>query len=675
MGLGGLFEVSRSAIFAFQQALSVTGQNIANVNTPGYSRQRAIFTEAQPQNGNPGQVGTGVKITAIQRSIDTFLENQLTTSHEQLGRYEVYRSTLQRIQGLFGDAEGQGIGQALNEYFSALQDVATNPSELPARNVLLAKATSLAQLFNQADTDLSANRQSLDRQISQTITEINNRAGQIAELNGKIVEAENRGQNANDLRDQRQQLVNELAERIEVTTLEDSYGNLRVFVGRGQTLVSEASTFDLDGVVSTSNDGLLNVGYDTGGTELLGITSLITSGKLKGYIEARDTTIPDLQKSLDQLAASLVNEINQVHRLGYGLDGSTGNNFFNALSVTTAADSANTGSATIGSGAITANSLLTMHDYEVRFSSATDYSIVDVTTGDTIKGNYTGTAITAPTTDAPVYIITGSNDTLVVSVDGTASGTITLTGAASPGQSYSSGAALATEVQSKINADATLVAAGKSVTVTYDTTTDRLIITSDSTASTSAVNVTGGTARATLGLSAGTSTAASGTYSTPQTFNLDGISVTITGAPAADDVFTVNSWKYSARDLEVSLASASTVAASSTLAGVPSNNTQAQAMAALKTKSVAALGSTTFSSYYAVTASNFGSTVQRADRDFRSQEILQGQLDSFRSEVSGVSLDEEMVNMLQFERAFQAASRLIAMTDELLQTLLDMSQR
>jgi len=225
-------------------------------------------------------------------------------------------------------------------------------------------------------------------------------------------------------------------------------------------------------------------------------------------------------------------------------------------------------------------------------------------------------------------------------------------------------------VQSKINADATLVAAGKSVTVVYDTTGNRLVITSNSTASSSAVNVTGGTARATLGLSAGTSTAASGTYSTPQTFNLDGVSVTITGAPAASDVFTVNSWKDGARNMAVSLTSANKVAASSTLAGVPSNNTQAQTMAALKTKSITALGSTTFSSFYAVTASNFGSTVQQADRDFRSQEILHGQLESFRSEVSGVSLDEEMVNMLQFQQAFQAASRLIVMTDEMMKTLL-----
>ena len=138
----------------------------------------------------------------------------------------------------------------------------------------------------------------------------------------------------------------------------------------------------------------------------------------------------------------------------------------------------------------TANSLLTLQDYAIRFSSATAYSIVNTTTGATIKGNYAGTAISAPTVDVPVNIVTGTNDTLTVTVDGTASGTITLAGAASPGQAYASGASLAVEMQTKINADATLSAAGKRVVVTYDATTSRFTITSNASTATSAVAVT-----------------------------------------------------------------------------------------------------------------------------------------------------------------------------------------
>ncbi|MEW6542385.1 MAG: flagellar hook-associated protein FlgK [Nitrospirota bacterium] len=673
-GISNLFEIGRSALFASQQALSVTGHNVANINTPGYARQKAVFAEARPMDGSPGQAGTGVTVTQIQRSIDTFLEGQLTTSHEQLGRYEVYRSSLLRIQELFGDANDQGIGARLNEFFNALQDVATSPSDLTARTVLLSKATTLSQEFNRAQTDLTANRQALDRQVSQTISEINDRASQIADLNAKIVEAENRGQNANDLRDQRTTLLNEIAERIEVSTFEDSSGSLSVFVGRGQVLISQSTVRELVGVASAANDGLLAVGYDTGGTNQTDISSLITSGRLKGLLDARDSTIPGLLTSLDKLAASLVNEVNQVHRLGYGLDGSTGNDFFDPLSVTAEAKTTNTGSASVGSGAITANSLLTFHDYTITFTSATAYEIKDATDGTYIKGNYAGTAITAPSADSPAYIITGSNDTLTVSVDGTASGTITLTGAASPGQAYTSGSALATELQTKINADATLSAAGKSVTVIYDTTTNRFVITSNSTASTSAVNVTGGTARATLGLSSGTSTAASGTYSSPQTFTLDGLSVTVTGTPAASDVFTVNSREDSAKNMAVSLTSGNKVAAATSLAGVPSDNATVLSLVALKSKSLDALDGTTFSSFYGVTAANLGATAQKADRDFRSQEIVHGQLETFRSEVSGVSLDEELVDLMQFQRAFEAASRLIVITDEMLQTLISLGR-
>src|SRR5690606_3884876 len=124
------------------------------------------------------------------------------------------------------------------------------------------------------------------------------------------------------------------------------------------------------------------------------------------------------------------------------------------------------------------------------------YSIVDRTTGSTIRGNYAGTAVSPPTADTPVTIVTGANDTLTLTVDGVASGTITLSGAASPGLAYTSGAALAQERQARINADATLQAAGRTVTVTYDTTTSRFVITSNDTTASSAVTVTGGTARA-----------------------------------------------------------------------------------------------------------------------------------------------------------------------------------
>jgi flagellar hook-associated protein 1 FlgK len=511
-------------------------------------------------------------------------------------------------------------------------------------------------------------------QIGVTITEINSLTKKISEFNTQIKSAEVTGQNANDLRDQRDLAVNELAARIEVLTLERPDGTVSVFTGRGLVLVEQETTRNLVGVESQDNQSLLDIGYDTGGAQPSIINGLITSGKLRGLLDVRDQTIPSVQQGIDALAGSLVNEVNQIHRLGYGLDGSTGQDFFSGLSVTTQTSTRNVGSGSIGNGAVTAPSLLTFHDYEIRFSGANSYSVVDATAGTGIKGNYTGTAIVPPTVDTPLNIVTGVNDTLVVSVDGTTSGTITLTGTGSPGQPYTSGAALAAELQSKINADATLAAAGRQVAVNFDSTTNRLVLRSNSVGGTSSVNVTGGTARAGLGLSAGTSTAASGLYSGPQTFHVDGIAVTVSGAPAANDVLNFNARENTARDLAVAVSDPARIALSSTRAGVPGNNQNGLALVAVQSKAITSLGNTTLHDAYRKTATDLGVASQGASRRLDAAEIRHEQLQNFRAQVSGVSLDEELVNLLKYQRAFEASSRMIVAADEMMSTLISLKR-
>ena len=670
IGLSSLFDIARSALTTSQQALAVIGHNVANVNTPGYSRQETVLTERPPLNGQPGMAGTGVQATSIRRYTDQFVNRQLTTVQQNLGRLSASRDELFRLQNVFGDSNNQGIAARMNDFFRSLQDVSTNPGGLAPRAVLLANARQLASSVNQVSSDLVAARQSLNFQVRQTVTEINSLAKQIAELNTQIVAAEVTGQSANDLRDQRELAVNELATRIDITTVESGTGALTVFAARGQVLVEGAAVRALNAIENPDNEGLFSIGYSTGGTRPLSIDALISNGRLRSLLDVRDTTVRDLETSFDRLSATLANAVNIIHRQGYGLDGSTGRDFFGTPSVATRAVSANQGTAAINGSAITANSLLTFHDYEIRFSSATAYSIVDATTGATIRGNYTGTAITMPSADNPLSIVTGTNDTLTVAVDGVTSGTITLAGAASPGLSYSSGAALAQEVQNKINADATLQAAGKTVAVTYDTTSNRLVITSNDTTTASAVNVTGGTARTSLGLIAGTSTAASGTYTSPATLTFDGLSVTVTGTAAAGDVFKVDSYSHAARDLAVTLTDPASVAASSTRTGAPGNNTNLLALVALQQRRFASLENGTLNDAYRSVAAEIGVAAQTADREKDAKEILKDQIETLRAQVSGVSMDEELVNLIKFQRGFEAASRLVRLTDEMFQTLL-----
>lgn len=674
MGLNSLLDVAKSALFTAQQALTVTGHNISNVNTPGFSRQEVILTEERPVDGSPGQVGTGVKIEQIRRAVDVFLNRELTNSQEGLGQFTVTSDELRRLESLFRDTSGQGLAGQLNEFFKALQDATTTPSQTTPRSVVIAKASTLASTFHQINADLTDTRRAIDVQIDVNISEINGLTRKIADFNTQIKSAEVSGQNANDLRDKRDLAVNELATRIEVSTLDRIDGTVSVFTARGLVLVDQETTRNLVGVESTDNQGLLDIGYDIGGNQPSIITDLITGGRVRGLIDVRDGTIPSVQQGIDALAGSLLNEVNHVHRAGYGLDGSTGQDFFSGLSVTTKAPSTNVGTGAIGNGAVTAPSLLTFHDYEIRFSGGNNYSIVDTSTGIGIKGNYTGTVIVPPTVDAPLNIVTGTNDTLVVTVDGTTSGSITLNGAASPGRPYASGSALAAEIESKINADSTLAAAGRRVAVIFDSTTNRLVLQSNSVGGTSSVDVIGGTARASLGLSTGTSTSASGTYSDPQTFHIDGIAVTVSGAPAANDVLSLNSRENAARDLTVALSDPSKLALSSMRAGVPGNNQNGLALVALQSKTLTGLNNTTLSDAYRKTATDLGVASQVASQRLDGEQIRYEQLQTFHAQVSGVSLDEELVNLLKYQRAFEAASRMIVAADEMMSTLISLKR-
>lgn len=460
--ISNLYNIGSLGLFAYQEALNVTAQNMANVGTEGYSRQEAVLGETLPLNGRAGQIGTGVEVTEIKRHVDEFINAQLLSSHQRVGEFEASNSALSDIERLFNDSQNQSLGSALNDFFNALQDVATNPADLTARSVALAKAQSLTDRFHQADTALTEQRQSIDRDVGQTITKINGLASQIADLNDKISQAELSGQHANDLRDQRQRLLNGLGDLIDVSSLEDTTGQLTIFVGRGQILVDKTTAHTLSGAANAANSGLLDVQYDQVGGPVT-ISSIIGGGRLKGLLDVRDQTIPAVTGKLDTLASNLVSEANQQHRLGYGLDGSTGLDFFSS----------------------------------------------------------------------------------------------------------------------------------------------------------------GGT---------------------------------------------------TARTIAVNLTDGRQIAAADNAGGVPGNNVNALALVALQNKSISALGSATMGQYYAVTASGIGASAQQAANNLDAQQLIQQQLQAHWAETSGVSLDEELVNMMKYQRAFQATSKIITMTDELMQTILTLKR-
>ncbi len=382
MGLSSILDIAKTALLTSQKAIQVTSHNIANANTPGYTRQRVSLSSKDPIVSGGYYTGTGVAIEGVERVYDRFLGLQILDSSESKGRYEGLEGALRRLEGIFSDLGGAGLGDVLDGFFDALNDVANDPSSYSARTALLGKARVLTDRIKALNLRIEEEIANLDGEIKAEVEEINSLARRIAALNGKIDSLETGGKVANDLRDERELLIKELASKIDLTYLEDDKGYVTILVARGHPLVA-GTTYSTMGV-KRDGDNNNYYGITIGDKE---ITEWIQSGRLKGLIEARDIHFQDIKDRLDLFAASLVQRFNYIHSQGYGLDGSTGNNLFSDLSVGTSPLTTNTGGASVTSASITTYdpSVLTLDDYEIRFTSSSRFNIVNVTDGTVVS--------------------------------------------------------------------------------------------------------------------------------------------------------------------------------------------------------------------------------------------------------------------------------------------------
>ena len=404
VGLLGTLHIAKTALNASQTAIKTTAHNVANANTPGYTRQKMNVSSGDAVLLGNLVVPSGVGIDGIERIYDSFLGSQIEDATEDLGRYGTLNTALSHLEGIFNDFQGMGLGPVLDDFFSSLQDVANDPASVPLRTVLLSKAQSLEDRINSLDSRLRDEITNIESQISGEVTDINSLATRIAFLNDKVQNLESTGQTANDLRDQREVLLKELAGKINTTVLEESNGSVTVLAAGGSPIVAGSSTTSLSVSPDSDNHGYYDVHFGS-----VDITSRITSGNLKGLIEARDGDFQDALNRLNTLSASLTKEFNVLHYAGYGLDSTTTNDLFNALTTTSAAKSANTGTATIASNAISAatRSSLTLENYEIQFTSTTTYDVVNVTDGTTlVTGATYATGVAIPTFDGISVTIT-----------------------------------------------------------------------------------------------------------------------------------------------------------------------------------------------------------------------------------------------------------------------------
>lgn len=324
--MAGLFqglEVGRRALMTHQISLQTIGHNIANVDTPGYSRQRVNMTSTYPESSTLGMIGTGVSVSSVKSIKDLFLGVQFRESQKALGNWTYKDKALQQIESLFNEPQDSSLNDVLNEFWNSWSELSTNSDSSSNRNSVLATANQLVHSFKQLASSIKELRASTDSDLASMTSEVNRITAEIAQLNQSIKASELGGEHANDLRDQRDQLTDQLSSIIDVNVIDKDDGSTVVAMG-SMILVDGSSKIDIDATSEVKN-GQTTHHMVWKGTE---VRLSNQDGQLAGLVQTRDVIIPKYLDQLNELARAVVEQVNAIHQTGYGLDGTTGVAFF-----------------------------------------------------------------------------------------------------------------------------------------------------------------------------------------------------------------------------------------------------------------------------------------------------------------------------------------------------------
>ena len=327
------------AMQAQMTGVEVTGQNLANVSTTGYTRQTVDIQASPDISTSIGDEGTGANAVAIQQAVNSMLNGQIVTQQSSSSYWSAQQSALQSLQtnldeflngtastssGSTNTTSDTGLAGQLSSLFDDFQAVATSPTSISARQELISQAQTLSSTFNQVDSQFNATRTSLNSSVTNAVSSANQLLSGIAQLNGQISSAEFSGGTPNDLLDEQQQDLKNLAQLTNIQTSTGSNGAVDVSIG-GQSLVAGDKVLDTLQTYDASGNGSgqLLVQTATGGVDLT-----LTGGSIQGTIDTRDGELTTMQKSINTLASSLITQVNSVNSGGYSLTGTTGTDFF-----------------------------------------------------------------------------------------------------------------------------------------------------------------------------------------------------------------------------------------------------------------------------------------------------------------------------------------------------------
>lgn len=678
-GLGLVLSIAKVALAAQRYGMDVTAHNIANVNTPGYSRQRPVYEAKEPAPYGGVLLGRGVDIDQVLRVSDQFIENRLMQQKSSMLASKEMENYINVLEGLFSENSEASISAMLADFWNIWHDITNNPSGASERIALYEHSILLSEQFKTLDADLKQLETDLTKAIDTGVEEINLITNEIAQVNDQIVSMETTNI-ANDLRDKRNTLVSELSEYLYVKTFEQSNGSLTVVTARGCILVNADSSYDLE----LGGDNGDRVKWQGSGETTVDITDYITKGKMGGWLDMRDEVVAKYKLDLDALAKEFIWAVNQQHSQGVGLEA------FSAVTGTYAVSNNGEELGTQDSGLnyydkISDGTLnLWVYDSDGNLSGGKpSVIIVDAdaygTTLTTLTSAIGAVAnISASITDGKLRINADTGYTFAFSDD-----TSNVLAALGINTFFTGASAGGVIVNNKIGSDKNFIAAAQ----VYNNIGPTVPASDNS--STGTITTTGpytGTADVTYYIKIvdpGSEANADFQWSTDgvnwslvvdlaggSTVTLsDGVTVTFnTGDYDNGDTFTISVTKSSGTYGEFA----------------QGDNTNALAIADLQYTSTVIKtwtcerinGNTegsvnaTIEDYYHAMVGSMGITSASISRTSGFSEIMVNKLAEVRDGISAVSLDEEMTNIIKFQRAYAAAAKLISVSDEMLNTLL-----
>ena len=638
----GLLNLGTSALLANQAALQTAGNNIANVHTPGYSRQSVVVQQIEGQYSGSGYIGKGVAVTTVMRNYDAFLTSQSNLATAQLASDSTLSTQMTQLENVFSSGAGD-LGSSVSAMLNSFSAVASAPTDLTARTAAIGNANQMASQFNASSASLDTLQAGTKMQLQQSVASINSLATQIAAVNEQISRTMGSGQPPNSLLDQRDQLVSQLNQYVQTTSIPASDGTVTIFLAGSQPLVQgktanalSVATGAFPGDASTSTLTINQAGQSMPMDE-----SNLGGGSVKGLMTFMNQDLVNGRNLLGRMALAIGTVVNNQQQLGLDLNGNPGGNLFQPAVLPAGLPASTNSPQSLGPPAATVAinmsvsdpTALAVSDYRLTFSSSTAGSITRLSDG--VVTNFA---------------------TLPAQVDGlTVSSSTANGGAFGPGDIFllKPFSAAASLIKTALIAPTALAAASQIQASAGSSNTGGLAVTSLQ-AQTANANLTQ-PVTLTFNAAAGTfDVAGTGTgnptgvaYTPGQPISYNGWTLTLTGLPKTGDTLTVGA---------------------SNSNYVSTNSGNATAMVNLRDMPLFDKGP--LADGYASAIAQVGLRAQSAAFAATTSQSIATSAQTAQAAVSGVNLDEEAANLLQFQQAYQAAAKMMSVSQTLFTSLM-----